>query len=381
MRISAQTTTAPGADGASRSGGRLRVGYVPLIDSAPLVIAQTHGFFERAGLEVELVREVGWASVREKIRLGELDGAQAPASMVFELSEGLGVLPEACFTGLVTAHHGNALVLSMELWELGVRDAHSLARVVRAHRGKRRFIFAGVLNYSSQNYLMRRWLLSGGLRPEQDVDLAMVPPPQVRRCLEAGHLDGFCVAEPWGSAVIAAGLGWSPDLSADFDPGHPEKVFLVTDEFHRRRPSDHMALLTALLAAARFCEEPRNRRGVAQVLAQPGFLDLPEEILRPALVGPYPMGCERERPGDDVIRFAGEGINAPTEEKARWVLEEIARHGLSRGMAPLSTAAIAARFRMDVFEEAAAMVRFLPPPPATAEPVSVPPAEGPNPFS
>lgn len=335
------------------------IGYVPLLDSAPLIIAQTHGFYEKAGVGISLQREVGWATVREKIRHGELDGAQAPASMIFELSQGLGVLPLPCLTGLMTARHGNAIILSMELWDLGVRDAHSLARLVKSNAGKRRFIFAGVLHYSSQNYLMRRWLLSGGIQPDKQVDIAVVPPPQMRRCLEAGHLDGFCVAEPWGSEVIAAGLGWSPALSVDLSSGHPEKVFIVSEEFERQRPQVHRAILSAILAAARYCEAPENRAEVAAVLSRPEYLNLPATILERALVGPYEMGCDRVRYDADVIAFAGEGINRPTEDKARWMLDEITTHGLTFGMPPLSLETIQACFRVDIYRDAEAASKKL----------------------
>lgn len=337
------------------SGAPLRVGYVPLLDSAPLIIAQTHGYFERFGLNVELVREIGWATVREKIRHGELDAAQAPASMVFEISCGLRTVPVPCLTGLVTAHHGNAIVLSGELWDMGVRDAFSLERVIRAHKGKRRFIFAGVLVYSSQNYLMRKWLRNGGIDPDREVEMAVVPPPQVHLCLQAGHIDGFCVAEPWGSVCIADRTSWSPALSHDIDPFHPEKVLLVRRDFHETRRDEHLALLTALLMAARHCDQPEHRAEVAETLSGPRFLHVPRTHLHAALSNEYPMGYDRFHQGSDVIRFSGPDHNTPSIARGRWVMDEIFANGLSTGIAPLSDAEITAHYREDIFREAAAL--------------------------
>ncbi len=336
-------------------GEALKIGYVPLVDSAPLIIAETHGFFRKYGLRVKLEREVGWATVREKIRHGELQGAQAPASMVFEIHYGLGVMPVPCMTALITAHHGNAIVLSNELWELGVRDAFSLMRLIRSERHQRRFTFAGVLQYSSQHYLMRKWLASGGIDLDKDVDLVMIPPPQVHPCLRAGHIDGFCVAEPWGSASIAEGICWSPVLSRDFDPGHPEKIFMVQRSFDRQRHSEHLALIAALIEAARYCDQPDNREEVASVLSHRSYLDLPEAILRSSLVGPYPMG-EGRADGVDVIRFARDGANRPCVKKGRWVINEIFAHGLSASLPPLSDEAVSACYREDIYDEAEALI-------------------------
>jgi len=350
---SSEPASAPRATRAVRQP--LRVGYVPLLDSAPLIIAKTHGFFDAFGLDVDLVREIGWATVREKIRHGELDAAQAPASMVFEISCGLRTVPVPCITGMVTAHHGNAIVLSGELWELGVRDAYSLHRLIRTQQGKRRFIFAGVLVYSSQNYLMRKWLRSGGIDPDHDVEIAVVPPPQVHLCLQSGHIDGFCVAEPWGSVCIADGTSWSPALSEDIDPLHPEKVLLVRHDFHDTRRDEHLALLAALLLAARYCDQPENRAEVAAVLADPAFLNVPQPLLHASLSDQYPMGYDRLRTDASVIRFSGTHHNTPSVDRGRWVLDEIFSHGLSDGLAPLNETQIATYYREDIFREAVAL--------------------------
>lgn len=333
----------------------LRIGYVPLTDCAPLVVAHERGLFARHGLRVQLRREAGWATVREKMLHGELDASQAPASMVFEMSWGLGVVPVPTLTGLMTAHNGNAITLSNELWDLGVRDAFSLRRVVDKLRGQRRFTFAGVLHFSSQHYLMRKWLRSGGIRPEVDVDITMLPPPQVHTCLREGHIDGYCVAEPWSSVGLLRGIGWCVTLTSDFDPMHPEKVFLVRESFERERHDEHVRLLAALIEAARYCDEPRNRREIAALLAQPDYIGVSREVLENALIGPFRMGMDRECDAASAIVFHRDDAGRPTEAKARWMLDEIAAHGLGRGLPELTTGEIRGHYRVDLFEAALAL--------------------------
>lgn len=334
----------------------LRIGYVPLTDCAPLVVAHELGLFARHGLRVQLRREPGWATVRERMLHGELDASQAPASMVFEMSWGLGVVPVPTLTGLVTAHNGNAITLSNELWDLGVRDAFSLRRLVDKLRGQRRFTFAGVLHYSSQHYLMRKWLRSGGIRPEVDVDITMLPPPQVHTCLCEGHIDGYCVAEPWSSVGLLRGIGWCATLTADFDPMHPEKVFLVRENFGRERHEEHVRLVAALIEAGRYCDDPRHRGEVAGLLAQPNYTGVPRAMLENALIGPFRMGMDHECDARNAIVFARGDAGRPTEAKARWVLNEIHAHGLSRGLPELTREEIAEHFREDVYAAALRLV-------------------------
>jgi len=348
----------------------LRIGYVPLTDCAPLIVAHELGLFARHGLRVQLRREAGWASVREKMLHGELDASQAPVSMVFEMSWGLGVVPVSTLTGLVTAHNGNAITLSNELWDLGVRDAHSLRQTVDRLRGQRRFTFAGVLHYSSQHYLMRKWLRSGGLRPEEDVDITMLPPPQVHTCLREGHIDGYCVAEPWSSAGLRRGIGWCVTLTADLDPMHPEKVFMVRENFERERHDEHVRLIAALIEAARYCDLPRNRGLVAALLAQPNYIGVPRDVLENALIGPFRMGMDRECDATRAIVFHRDDAGRPAEAKARWVLDEIAAHGLGRGLPRLTGGEIREHFREDLYDEALALASA--PPRSTATPAARP---------
>jgi len=321
-----------------------------MTDCAPLVVAKELGYFEEAGLEVELCREPGWATIREKIYHGELDAAQAPGSMVFELSWGYGGMYRNCITAFATALNGNAITLSNELWELGVRDGNSLREVIKKYPS-RRFTFAGVLKYSSQNYLMRHWLMSHGIDPDKDVDMVIVAPPQVHDCLRHGYLDGYCVAEPWSSIGLLQGIGWCATLTSDFSPSHLEKVFMVTQAFHDENPERHLALLIALREAARFCDDPANRTELAQILSNEAYVDVPMRVLSNALVGPFDMGKSREVPADEAIIFYREDANRPTVEKAKWVLEEIGLHHLQPKGNEFTEADIKERFREDIYNE------------------------------
>lgn len=321
-----------------------------MADCAPLVVAQEKGYFEKYGLKVELSREPGWATIREKIYHGELDAAQAPASMVLELSFGYTGMVAPCLTAFVTAHNGNAITLSSELWDLGVRDGKSLAGVIRASPS-RRFTFAGVLRYSSQNYLIRHWLLSHGLVPEQDVGMIMIPPPQVHDCLKNGYIDGYCVAEPWGSLGLLQNIGWCTTLSSDFSPMHPEKVFMVTEAFHEEDPQRHLTLLRALWQAARYCDQSENRLELSRLLSASRYVDVPIASLKNSLVGPFQMGKNRSVSADSAIVFHRRDANRPTLQKAAWIMDEIALHKIQPELPRPSRDQILRCFREDIYND------------------------------
>ena len=194
-------------------------------------------------------RELGWATVRDKIIHGELDAAHALAAMPLTAALGLGSVPCECLTGLVLNQHGNAITLSAELWKCGVRDGKTLRDEIFRSRREKVFTFGVVFQFSSHRYLFRKWLSAHGIDPERDVRFVVVPPPQMVANLKAGHLDGFCVGEPWNSMAVHAKAGWIAATSADLDPGHPEKILMVRTDFALKRNDEHLALIAALREA------------------------------------------------------------------------------------------------------------------------------------
>jgi len=274
--------------------------------------------------------------------------------MVFELSWGYGGLVCPCITACVTALNGNAITLSNELRDMGVRDGASLRKVIKDNPS-RRFTFAGVLKYSSQNYLMRHWLMSAGIDPERDVDIAIVAPPQVHDCLRHGYLDGYCVAEPWSSVGLLQGIGWCVTLTSDFAAKHLEKVFMVTEDFHNADPERHLSLIVALREAARYCDDPSKRSELAEILSMPQYVGVSKESISNALVGPFRMGMGRVSDAQDAIIYYRDDANRPTEEKARWVLDEIGLHQLGPSQEGVRAEEIQSCYREDIYEEALAL--------------------------
>src|SRR5580692_6268883 len=318
-------TTAAGFAAPAKS---LRLGFVPLTDCAPLVLARELGLYQKYGLRVELSRELGWATIRDKIIHHELDAAHALAAMPMAATLGLGSIPCDCLTALILNLNGNAITLSNDLWKRGVRDGKTLrAEIIRSRREKT-LTFGIVFPFSSHRHLLRRWFASHGIDSERDVRIVVVPPPQMVTNLKAGHLDGFCVGEPWNSVAVQSRVGWIVATSSELDSQHPEKVLMVRGDFAAKRHAEHIALIAALIEACEYCDQPENHAEMIAVLARPEYVGVAETALRHGIDGKLDLGRGVERVVRDFCVFHHDNANEPSSDKAAWVFNLVRSSGL-----------------------------------------------------
>ncbi len=320
--------TATTTDRPVRATRPLRIGFLALTDAAPLVVAQTRGCFARRGLTVELCREVGWATIRDKVTYGELDAAHAPAPMLWAAQLGLGCAPADVCTGFIFNLHGNAITLSTRLWSSGVRDADTLRTEALRRRGENKLTFGIVFPYSMHQVLLQQWLHTARLDPGRDVRIAVVPPAQMFRNLAAGTLDGYCAGEPWNTLAVQQGEGWCPAWSATLSPGHVEKVLMVRSGFAERHAAEHGLLIAALAEAAAWCDEPAHRAELAEILSAPAYLDLPASVIAPALLGRFACRPDHTESVPDFHVFSQGDANAPTPARAATLQNDLVAAGL-----------------------------------------------------
>jgi ABC-type nitrate/sulfonate/bicarbonate transport system substrate-binding protein len=322
----------------------VRVGFLPLADAAPLIAAKEHGTFARHGVTVELKREVGWATVREKIRLGELDAAQAPAPMLWAMALGLGCPACPVLTAFVLNLNGNALTLARSLGP-SAATPEGVREIARLRRGSDLMTLATVFPYSAHFFLIHEWLRRSGLSAKKDVRIVVIPPAQMFRNLVAGTIDGYVAGEPWNSLAVSDGIGWCPLWSSALGTPQVEKVFLVTEKFADGRRAEHAALVAALRESASWCDTPANRPALARMLSAPRYLGLSEKLIAPPLLGIFNAG-EGPRPAPDFHIFSRGGANRPSAAKAAQVHASMRASGLLPASAD---AALASRlFREDL---------------------------------
>lgn len=338
----------------------LRLGYIPLIDCLPLVIAQERGFFAAHGLAVELNCEASWANIRDKLIVGHLDGAQMLAPMLLAASLGVGGLRKPMLTAFSLGLNGNAITVSNNLFsalrekatgESALDAANALAAVVRARRdaGQDPLVLATVFPFSSHNYLLRYWLSSAGIDPRSDIKLVALPPQQMVDNLLLEHIDGFCVGEPWNSCAAAMGLGKCLLTGYEIWQNGPEKVFGVTEQWQQQNPNTHAALLRALDEAAAWIED--HRIEALQILDRGHYLEVPLEWLAQSLSGDLRVGLAQSKRSADYFHvFHRHQANFPWRSHAQWILQQMQRWQQVHG--EIDAAAVATRvYRSDLYRE------------------------------
>lgn len=327
----------------------MRLGFVPLCDCAPIVIAHELGLFEKYDLRIQLSREVGWATIRDKIAFGELDAAHALAPMVFAASLGLEGVAIDCVTSLVLNLHGNAITLSQDAAKI-IGDSESLQAFLASHG--ERLVFGIPFLHSAHYFLLIAWLKSLGISAEESAQFVVVPPPQMPLNLKAGHLDGYCVGEPWNSIAVLAQFGVIAATSAQIAPMHPEKVLMVRREFAQSHAEQHKRLIAALLEACRYCGKAENRAHVIETLSYKQYLNAPPEALRLSLAGASGGNDGIDERRADFTIFARNNTNEPSVDKARWIIDGLRDSGLCKDPRLLHRASTLEVFSTEPFNEA-----------------------------
>jgi ABC-type nitrate/sulfonate/bicarbonate transport system substrate-binding protein len=271
----------------------LAVGFVGLVDAAPLLMARELGLFSKHGLRVELKREIGWASVRDKVVGGALDVSHAPAGLVVAASMGLACPRVDCVGLMELTRHGNAITVSKTLYSKMEGNPRRLPGVLRDMGRKPVFALAHV--HSSHRAILSRWLLDSGVTALDAVEMVVLPPAQMAMNMASGNLDGFCVGEPWNSLAVTRGAGCIAAVSAEVMVGHTEKVVMARRSLLQTDGARLKDLERALAEACSYCGETANLGHVARTVSAALGREASEEIVKRSLMGPLHLGGAARR--------------------------------------------------------------------------------------
>ena len=355
----------------------IRIGFIPLVDAAALFVVVDKGFAVVEGLDIQLAREVSWSNVRDKLNIGLFDAAHLLAPMAIASSLGLGCAKVPIITPFTLAVNGNAITVSPTLYaDLQsvadgdlvdpVSSARALARVVRRRKesGAELMTFGMTFPFSSHNYLLRYWMASGGVDPDEDVRLIVLPPPYMVESLAKSQVDGFCVGAPWNSIAVDAGLGRILHFGVHICASAPEKVLALRESVACTEPETVAALTRALARAADFVAAPENRREVASILTRPDRVGVEAELILRTLEGRLKVasdGCVRENP--NYLLIGRDSASRPDPTQAAWLYAQMLRWGQTRHTAK-SLAAAKRTYRPDLYDSALGIHEVAAAPPA-----------------
>jgi two-component system, oxyanion-binding sensor len=323
----------------STSKKQIRIGYAPLNDAAPLVMAHELGLFGELGLDVRLEKQSSWATARDLVRIGALDAAHMLAPIVIGDRNHDG--DPTMFTPLVLSLCGNSIVVSRSLFQalvakepLAGQDIWATARALaavaiqRRQAGEALLRFGVVFRQSHHLFDLRRLLIAGGADPDQDVSLAVVPPQDTERFLEQGLLDGFSAGEPWGSYAVMRGFGVIIASGHALWPGRIDKVLAFANGFDVDHLEVVLGIVKATLLAAQWLDAPGNRRAAAGMLVDGGYIDLPVDVVARGLTGHIDRGggLGPVQQADYVV-FERHGATFPWHSQGLWIADTLTALG------------------------------------------------------
>lgn len=293
----------------------LKVGFIPITCASPLIMADPLGFYKKEGLNVTMMKTAGWALIRDKVINKEYDASHMLAPMPLAMSMGVG--SNAFPTNVMTIQNvnGQAIVLA---------NKHKNNRDPKNWKG---FKFAIPFEFSMHNFLLRYYLAENGINPDTDVQLRVVPPPEMVANLRAGNIDGFLGPDPVNQRAVYDEIGFIHLLSREIWDGHPCCSFAIPAEFVKQNPNSFAALYRAILKSAAMARDPKNRQLMAEVLAPANYLNQPKAVIEQVLTGKFADGLGNVKVVPDRVDYDP----FPWYSMAYWILSQMKRWGYIKG--------------------------------------------------
>ncbi len=293
----------------------LKVGFIPITCATPIIMAKPMGFYEKHGLNVDVIKTAGWAVVRDKTINKEYDAAHMLSPMPIAISMGAGSRPIPYTMPAVENINGQAITLAMK---------HKDKRDPKDWKG---FKFAVPFDYSMHNYLLRYYVAEFGIDPDQDIQIRSVPPPEMVANLRAGNIDGFLAPDPVNQRAVYDGVGFIHILSKDIWDRHPCCAFAASDEFVKGLPNTYAALLKSIIDATAFATKSENRKQIAAAIAPANYLNQPVTVVEQVLTGTFADGLGNIHKVPDRIDFDP----FPWHSFAVWIMTQMKRWGQVTG--------------------------------------------------
>jgi len=293
----------------------LKIGFIPITCATPLIMAHPLGFYKREGLNVEVIKTAGWALIRDKMINKEYDATHFLSPMPLAISMGVGSNATPMNVATIQNTNGQAITLHVK---------HKDKRDPKQWKG---FKFAVPFEFSMHNFLLRYYVAEHGLNPDTDIQIRVVPPPEMVANLRAGNIDGYLGPDPFNQRAVYDEIGFLHVLTKDLWNGHPCCAFGTSAEFIRQNPNTFAALYRSVLTAAAMARQPKNRELIAKVISPQAYLNQPETVVAQVLTGRFADGLGKIQNVPDRADFDP----MPWQSMAVWMLTQMQRWGYVKG--------------------------------------------------
>ena len=293
----------------------LSLGFIPITCATPIIMSEPMGFYKKNGLNAKVRRASGWAMVRDWAINKDVQAAHMLSPMPLSITMGEGSKKVPFFMPAVENINGQAITLA---------NKHKGVKTAKDMKG---FRFCVPFDYSMHNFLLRYFLAEGGVHPDKDVQIRVVPPPEMVANLKAGNVDGYLAPDPFNQRAVYENAGFIYMLSKDIWPGHPCCAFAISQEFADKNPNTFLALFKSIVEATHFASNPDNRKDIAKAIAPRNYLNQPVTVLEQVLTGRYADGRGKIVNVPDRIDFDP----FPWHSMAVWILTQMKRWGFTKG--------------------------------------------------
>lgn len=337
----------------------LKLGFNPLIDCAPIAVAQELGYFKQEGLDVTLEREISWSNIRDKLAYGLIDAAHILTPIPLANSIGIGPSLGELIVPLILNEGGNSFVISNALFEkIGIIDANKeiindsakiFFELIKERKKKRlgRVLIGIPFIHSAHNLMLKKWIELGGADAENDVQVLVIPPSKMAQMLEEGVIDGFCAGAPWPQAAHISNKGKILFSDSDFHEAWPEKALCVRGKYSSENHLAVRALTRAIMRGGNWCSNQQNHSELFEILSLNKYLDAPLS----AILYSFRNNLKE-------FNFNPKQIGEPKLDAARWYYSEFEKWGMINSQLDLNTAAKQC-FRYDLWQEVAQTLEFI----------------------
>lgn len=327
-------SAAPVANGSNLETTKAKLGFIALTDSAPLIIAYEKGLFKKYGMtDVDVVKQTSWAATRDNLELGSqeggIDGAHILSPMPYLMTTGAITktkqpLPMYILARLNT--NGQAISIANKYKELKLdKDSSPLKQVIS---GGKKLTCAVTFPGGTHDLWMRSWLSAGGIDPEKDVEIIVIPPPQMVASMKSGKMDAFCVGEPWNGKLVQEQIGYTAAVTGEMWKDHPEKALSMRADWVDKNPKAAAAILMAVQEAQIWCDQPENKDEMSKIIATGKYLKVDALAISDRSKGKIDYGTGRIEAASPVaMKFWTDNASFPYKSHDAWFIAENIRWG------------------------------------------------------
>lgn len=294
---------------------KLNVGFVPITCATPIIMAHPLGFYKKYGLDVDVIKTAGWAVSRDKSLSGEYDAAHMLTPMPLAITAGAGSVAKPWTMPAIENINGQAITL---------HNKHKDKQDPKLWKG---FTFAVPFEYSMHNFLLRYYVAEAGLDPDKDIQIRVLPPPEMVANLRAENVDGYLSPDPFNQRAVYDGVGFIYKLTKEIWPGHPCCAFAASQQFIDENPNTFLALFKSIIDATAYSSNQANRKEISKAIAPKNYLNQPETVIEQVLTGRFADGLGKVRNEPDRIDFDP----FPWHSMGVWILTQMKRWGYLEG--------------------------------------------------